>query len=68
MGAVRTRRLNEFRSGRGLAPKNSPGVGIRARMSRRVRELKEAAPGGAERGWRAQLRRVRARPHSPETG
>ncbi|KAL6063275.1 hypothetical protein STEG23_011730 [Scotinomys teguina] len=35
--AVRTRAAkNEFRSGRGLTPKNSPGVGIRARMSRRV--------------------------------
>lgn len=37
-GAVRMRAAgrNEFRSGPGLAPKNSPGVGIRARRSRRV--------------------------------
>lgn len=47
--AVRTRAAkNEFRSGRGLTPKNSPGVGIRARMSRRVP------------GWRRRLRAARS--------
>ncbi|MEJ1270682.1 hypothetical protein NN561_001509 [Cricetulus griseus] len=62
--AVRTRSAkNEFRSGRGLTPKNSPGVGIRARGC--PGESRAEGGGSGRRGvlWRAGpgLRCVRAR-------